>query len=109
MALETLERPAHMTSIPPLRPKLETRHLHLFYSSFHALKDVSMPIRAQKITAIIGPSGCGKSTLLRVFNRMNDLIPDTRVEGDVLLDGQPIYGADLSVSVLRKRVGMVFQ
>ena len=89
--------------------KLRTERLNLFYGKFHALKDVSLEIAPQKITALIGPSGCGKSTLLRTFNRMNDLIPGCRVEGMVELDGAPIYAPRYDVDALRKRVGMVFQ
>jgi phosphate transport system ATP-binding protein len=89
--------------------KLSARGLNLYYGSFHALKDVDLDVRDQAITAIIGPSGCGKSTLLRTFNRMNDLIPGFRIEGEVMLDGQHIYGPQTSVVALRKRVGMVFQ
>lgn len=83
--------------------------LNLYYSSFHALKDVSMNIEACRITSMIGPSGCGKSTLLRVFNRMNDLIDGVRIEGEVLIDGKNIFGRDILLSELRKRIGMVFQ
>jgi phosphate transport system ATP-binding protein len=90
-------------------PKIETRALNLHYGTFHALKSVSVSIPEKAITAMIGPSGCGKSTLLRVLNRMNDLIPSCRVDGQVLLDGQDIYGKDLPLTSLRKRVGMVFQ
>jgi phosphate transport system ATP-binding protein len=89
--------------------KLETRNLNLWYGSFQALKDVSLPIAPMAITAIIGPSGCGKSTLIRVFNRMNDTIAGVKVSGDVLLDGHSIYGAAVDLRELRKRVGMVFQ
>lgn len=89
--------------------KLETKALNLWYGSFHALKDVSLGIRPNAITAIIGPSGCGKSTLLRVFNRMNDIIPGVRQTGDVCLDGKPIYAKGVDLTRLRKRVGMVFQ
>ncbi|HEY3322198.1 MAG TPA: phosphate ABC transporter ATP-binding protein PstB [Planctomycetota bacterium] len=89
--------------------KLETKSLNLWYGNFHALKSVTLPITGQAITAIIGPSGCGKSTLLRVFNRMNDVTPGVRVTGDVLLDGEPIYDNGTDLSLLRKRVGMVFQ
>jgi phosphate transport system ATP-binding protein len=88
--------------------KLETRDFNLWYGDFHALKSVSLSIPACNITAIIGPSGCGKSTLLRVFNRMNETIPSVRTSGDVLLDGESIYG-DVDRRSLRKRVGMVFQ
>lgn len=89
--------------------KLETRGMSLFYGTFQALIGVSIRIAPQAITSIIGPSGCGKSTLLRTFNRMNDLTPSVRVEGDVLLDGQSIYGNGVPLTSLRKRVGMVFQ
>jgi len=89
--------------------KLETRKLNLYYSDFHALKDVSIAIPELAVTAIIGPSGCGKSTLLRVFNRMNDLIPNIRVTGRVVLHGQDIYADHMNLAVLRKRIGMVFQ
>jgi phosphate transport system ATP-binding protein len=89
--------------------KLQTRDLHLWYQKFHALKGVNLSVKAHKITAIIGPSGCGKSSLLRIFNRMNDLVPKSRVAGDVLLDGKPIYERKSDLTELRKRVGMVFQ
>ena len=89
--------------------KLEARDLHLYYGQFHALQGVTVTIRAQRVTAIIGPSGCGKSTLLRCFNRMNDLIDECRVTGEVQLDGTSIYGNGLALTALRKRVGMVFQ
>lgn len=88
--------------------KIDIKNLNLYYDSFHALKDVNMEIQANKITAFIGPSGCGKSTLLKSLNRMNDLVEGCRIEGDVLLDGEDIYG-DMDVNLLRKRVGMVFQ
>jgi phosphate transport system ATP-binding protein len=89
--------------------KLQTSDLNLHYGDFHALIDVNISIRPRTITAIIGPSGCGKSTLLRCFNRMNDLTSGVRVRGDVLLDGQSIFGAGLDLTRLRRRVGMVFQ
>ena len=88
--------------------KIDIKNLNLYYDSFHALKDVNMEIQANKITAFIGPSGCGKSTLLKSLTRMNDLVEGCRIEGDVLLDGEDIYG-DMDVNLLRKRVGMVFQ
>jgi len=96
-------------SLQEHRTKIETKNLNLYYGAFQALRGVNIDIRECVITAIIGPSGCGKSTLLRVFNRMNDLIPGIRVEGEVLIDGIQIYGKDTDVVALRKRVGMVFQ
>jgi len=89
--------------------KLKTEAVDLYYGSFHALKNVSFDIFEHVITAIIGPSGCGKSSLLRIFNRMNDLIPGVRVEGDVLLDNVSIYKGNVDVVLLRQKVGMVFQ
>ncbi|MDI6761594.1 MAG: phosphate ABC transporter ATP-binding protein PstB [Thermodesulfobacteriota bacterium] len=89
--------------------KIETRNLHLYYSSFHALKDINIAMKDRQITALIGPSGCGKSTFLRTLNRMNELIPNTRTEGRVMLDGEDIYQPTTDVVSLRKRVGMVFQ
>jgi len=89
--------------------KLKTEALNLHYGAFHALGDITMDIYDRTITAIIGPSGCGKSTLLRVFNRMNDLIPGVKVEGEVLLDELSIYDNSTDVVSLRKKVGMVFQ
>ena len=88
--------------------KLSVKNMDLYYSDFHALKNVNLEIEANKITAFIGPSGCGKSTLLKSINRMNDLVEGCRIEGEILLDGQDIF-KDLDVNVLRKRVGMVFQ
>jgi phosphate transport system ATP-binding protein len=90
-------------------PKLRTQRLDLYYGADHALKDVSLSIRALAITALIGPSGCGKSTLLRTFNRMNDTIAGCRVTGLVELDGRDVYAPGADVEELRKRVGMVFQ
>jgi len=89
--------------------KFDIRHLDLFYGTFQALKDVSLPIRSRQITALIGPSGCGKSTFLRTLNRMNDTIAGVRVSGSVLLDGRDIYAPGTDVVSLRRRVGMVFQ
>ena len=89
--------------------KLETKALNLWYGSFQALINVSLAIRPNAITSIIGPSGCGKSTLLRVFNRMNERIPNVRIEGEVLLDQRSIYDSSMDLRQLRKRVGMVFQ
>ncbi|WP_178021703.1 phosphate ABC transporter ATP-binding protein PstB [uncultured Paenibacillus sp.] len=88
---------------------IRIQKLNLYYDRFHALKDVSLDIPEKAITAFIGPSGCGKSTLLRTLNRMNDMIPGTRIEGSVQIAGADIYGDDVQVEALRKRVGMVFQ
>jgi len=94
--------------MPERTKRIETRNYSLYYGSFQALRDLTIDIYANKITAIVGPSGCGKSTLLRSFNRMNELIPGVGVEGDILLDGQSIFG-NTDVVELRRRVGMVFQ
>ena len=88
--------------------KFDIKDLDLYYSDFHALHGINMQIKPNEITAFIGPSGCGKSTLLKTLNRMNDLVEGCRIEGDVLLDGEDIYG-NMDVNHLRKRVGMVFQ
>ena len=88
--------------------KLETRNANLWYGEKQALKNISIGIETNTVTALIGPSGCGKSTLLRCFNRMNDLIEHTKIKGEYLLDNQAIY-EDMDVYELRKRVGMVFQ
>jgi phosphate transport system ATP-binding protein len=89
--------------------KIETRDLNFYYASTQALKGINISIHSQQITALIGPSGCGKSTFLRTLNRMNELIPHTRMEGTVMLDGQDIYQPAMDVVSLRQRVGMVFQ
>jgi phosphate transport system ATP-binding protein len=88
---------------------IETRNMHVFYGSFRAVKNVDMQIIKNKITAMIGPSGCGKSTVLRCFNRMNDLIPGARVEGEVLYNGHNIYGPNIDPVDVRSKIGMVFQ
>ncbi len=85
------------------------RGLNLFYGTFQALQHIDVTFPRQAITALIGPSGCGKSTLLRTLNRMNDLIEGVRIEGQVLIDGQDIFGPDVVLTELRKKVGMVFQ
>jgi phosphate transport system ATP-binding protein len=89
--------------------KIAVEHLDFYYGNKRALEDISLDIRANLVTAFIGPSGCGKSTLLRTFNRLNDIIPGTRVRGRVLIDGSDIYAAGTDVVDLRRRVGMVFQ
>lgn len=92
-----------------LRNKIEVRGLNVFYGSHHVLKNIDLDVALHSVTALIGPSGCGKSTLLRTLNRMNDLIPGVTIKGTVLLDGEDIYGPEVDVVSLRKRVGMVFQ
>jgi phosphate transport system ATP-binding protein len=89
--------------------KLSVRNLNFYYGKFHAIKGVSMEIPDRKVTAFIGPSGCGKSTLLRTFNRMFELYPEQRAEGQILLDGQDILTTKEDVSLIRAKVGMVFQ
>ncbi len=88
---------------------IETKDLNFWYGDFHALKNINMEVESNTVTAFIGPSGCGKSTYLRLFNRMNDLIEGSRLEGQVLISGKDIYTKDIDVDTLRKRVGMVFQ
>ena len=88
--------------------KFTIDNMNLYYGKFHALKDVTLHMPKNKITAFIGPSGCGKSTLLKSLNRMNDLVEGCKITGDIRLDGEDIYG-DMDINVLRKRVGMVFQ
>jgi len=88
---------------------LEVRNLHVYYGDFRAVKDINLKLPKRKITAFIGPSGCGKSTLLRTFNRMNDLIPGVRVEGEILFNGYNIYAPGMDAVEVRRRIGMVFQ
>ncbi|MDD6327781.1 MAG: ATP-binding cassette domain-containing protein, partial [Lachnospiraceae bacterium] len=88
--------------------KFVIKNLNLHYGSFHALKGIDMNIPEHEVTAFIGPSGCGKSTFLKTLNRMNDLVPDCKIKGTLMLDGEDIYD-DFDVTTLRKRVGMVFQ
>ena len=89
--------------------KLAVKNLQFYYGKFHALKNVNMELPENKVTAFIGPSGCGKSTLLRTFNRMFELYPEQRAEGQILLDGQDILKSKEDISLIRARVGMVFQ
>jgi len=124
----TQTAPAPPTEAPPVRvavaqdtealpardatavePVISFKNVHFYYGPFRAVKDVSIDIREQQITALIGPSGCGKSTLLRTINRMNDLIPGIRVEGEVLYHGENLYGKDVDPVEVRRRIGMVFQ
>lgn len=89
--------------------KISVKDLNLYYGDNHALKSVSMAIKTNAITAFIGPSGCGKSTFLKTLNRMNDLVDNVRIDGKVLLDGEDIYDKGVDTTILRRRVGMVFQ
>ncbi len=98
-----------MTSHSTDNPKISVENLRLYYGNVMALKNISIDIQGQNVTALIGPSGCGKSSFLRCLNRMNDFLPNTRVEGTVLLDGIDIYSPEMDLIELRKRVGMVFQ
>ena len=89
--------------------KFNVEHLDLYYGDFKALKDINLKLPANEITAFIGPSGCGKSTFLKTLNRMNDLVDGVRIDGKVLLDGEDIYEPGVDTTILRKKVGMVFQ
>ena len=92
-----------------MEPKISVRDLELYYGQNHALKEINMDITPNTVTAFIGPSGCGKSTFLKTLNRMNDLVDGVKITGSVRLDGEDIYGKDVDTTVLRRRVGMVFQ
>ncbi len=89
--------------------KIETINSNLYYGDYHALKNISMAMEENSVTALIGPSGCGKSTYLRLFNRMNDLIDNVKITGEILVDGMDIYNKNMNVDELRIKVGMVFQ
>ncbi|HEY9153221.1 MAG TPA: phosphate ABC transporter ATP-binding protein PstB [Anaerolineales bacterium] len=99
----------NMTQSAESNHKMEIKNLSVFYGKFRALAEINIAIQSNKITAIIGPSGCGKSTLLRSFNRMNDLTPSARMDGEIILDGENINTAGVDVVDVRRRVGMVFQ
>ena len=92
-----------------VKSKISVKNLNLHYGTNHALKNVNMEIRERAVTAFIGPSGCGKSTFLKCINRMNDLVENVRIEGRILLDGEDIYDRRVDITLLRKKVGMVFQ
>ncbi len=105
------EQPAEAAALPRDLPitQLEFRHFHFYYGAFQALKDINLEVYKSRVTAFIGPSGCGKSTLLRAINRMYDLYPEQRAEGELLLDGKNVLDRDVDLNDLRARIGMVFQ
>lgn len=108
IASERRDRPQTKTDIPETHEKkLSAKHLNFYYGSFQALHDISIDVEERRITALIGPSGCGKSTFLRTLNRMHETVKDTRLEGEILLDGRDIMKED--VNTVRLKVGMVFQ
>ena len=110
-AMPSLSGIAARTAQPAVErpPKIQAERLNFYYGATRALQDISVSIQPNLVTAFIGPSGCGKSTFLRTLNRMNDIIPGTRAEGRVCIDGTDIYGPGIDVVALRRRVGMVFQ
>ncbi|MDD6203048.1 MAG: phosphate ABC transporter ATP-binding protein PstB [Lachnospiraceae bacterium] len=91
------------------KTKIKVEHLQLHFADHHVLKDINMEIKSNAVTALIGPSGCGKSTFLKCLNRMNDLVDTTRIEGTILIDEEDIYAPSVDTTLLRKKVGMVFQ
>jgi len=116
--LSQIERPAAPAgieptsggqSLAPVKPKIEVKDLNFFYGKYHALKNINLSIPEGKVTAFIGPSGCGKSTLLRTFNKMFALYPEQRAEGAIMMDGENLLTTKRDISLLRARVGMVFQ
>ncbi len=96
-------------TVESFTPKIAAKNLNFYYGSFQALKNINLSIPSGKVTAFIGPSGCGKSTLLRTFNRMYELYPKLRAEGDIMLDGKSIFDAEQDLNLLRAKIGMVFQ
>ncbi|MBU6504874.1 MAG: phosphate ABC transporter ATP-binding protein PstB [Betaproteobacteria bacterium] len=98
-----------MSAQPDSRVRIAVRNLNFYYGRFHAIKNVSMDVQSNKVTAFIGPSGCGKSTLLRTFNRLHELYPQNRATGEILLDGRNVLDSREDPTLLRARVGMVFQ
>ncbi|MCX7939284.1 MAG: phosphate ABC transporter ATP-binding protein PstB [Thermoflexales bacterium] len=105
----TARQQAESTQVAEREAVLEVRNLNVYYGDFKAIHEVSLPIYRNQITALIGPSGCGKSTLLRALNRMNDIIPGARVEGEVIFHGINLYDPRVDPVVVRRRIGMVFQ
>jgi len=98
-----------VSATPKLRSKMTVRNLNFYYGKFQALKNVNLHIAEKKVTAFIGPSGCGKSTLLRVFNRMFELYPEQRAEGEVVVDGENVLTSSEDVALVRAKIGMIFQ
>src|SRR3989441_5756460 len=94
---------------PNGRSKISVKNLDFYYGKFHALKGINLEIPEKKVTAFIGPSGCGKSTLLRIFNRMYELYPEQRAEGEIMFDGENLLTSKKDVALIRSKVGMVFQ
>lgn len=105
MMTETMHNPAQTQA----KYAIEAKNIHVYYGSYRAVKDISMSIERNRITAFIGPSGCGKSTMLRAFNRMNDLVEGARVEGQIIFRGGNIYESNIDPVEVRRRIGMVFQ
>ena len=105
----TMDTETINTAVPKDDVVVDIRNINLWYGEKQALFDVSMPVRKNRITALIGPSGCGKSTLLRSINRMNDLVEGCRIEGQMLFDGDDLYAPDVDINALRTRIGMIFQ
>lgn len=106
---EQIAAKAGIETVTPGGTAVSIRNLNFYYGSFHAVKDVTIDFPSSAVTALIGPSGCGKSTVLRTINRMNDLIPDTRTEGEILYHGVNIYAPEIDAVDIRRRIGMVFQ
>ena len=102
-------RPAAGPALHELKPKLQVRGLNFFYGAYQALRNITLDIPENKVTAFIGPSGCGKSTLLRTFNRMYSLYPEQRAEGEVIIDGENLLERNRDVALIRAKIGMVFQ
>lgn len=108
-AIKIATEASAQTQPEPTQPKIVVRNLNFYYGKFQALHDISLEIPAKRVTAFIGPSGCGKSTLLRTFNRIYELYPNQRAEGEILLDGRNVLDRRQDLNLLRARVGMVFQ
>jgi phosphate transport system ATP-binding protein len=109
MAASLMEVMTERVGVAPPRPKLQVRDLNFYYGNFHALKNINLEIPDKRVTAFIGPSGCGKSTLLRTFNRMFELYPEQRATGEVAMGGENILTSKQDVSIIRAKIGMVFQ